>query len=302
VAMNSDESVRRLKGPGRPINPQGQRKSVLEALRCVDEVRVFDGDDARSLIEELKPMVLTNGFGYAYDEVVGRDLLEGYGGKVVITCTGDARDEPSTTKIQRRVLRATEIAGAVRAGAPYSVNPVDKLRLMADEFLKVAALPGDVADLGAYRGGTSLILRRLATDKHLHLFDNWGKGTPYDDPLCHHKKGEWACAALECWNVVGQDDRTHYHQGVFPASLSSVQIVDGNYLKFCFVYVDMDTEQATRDAIEFFWPRLVPGGKLFFDDWNHLPCAGVEKAIRESFRENELTLCVPLNACIVEKP
>lgn len=296
VALNSDESVRRLKGPSRPINPVGQRRAVLEALRCVDEVKVFDGDDAIPLIKEIKPSILTNGFGYTLDKVVGRDLVESWGGRAVVTCDGDASNEPSTTKIVQRVLRSGDVIEICRVGARYSVNPFDKLKLMADEFLKVSILQGDVADLGAYKGGTSLILRRLAPDgKQLYLFDTW-EGTPYDDNLCHHKKGEWAADISECMKVVGD---VNYVQGVFP--YTSKEVSDR---KFCFVYVDMDTYQSTKDAISFFWPRLVSGGVLLFDDYRWHACAGVEKAVDEVFTDTktcDVRIVQSQYACIVRK-
>lgn len=299
VALNSDISVKVLKGLERPINPQNQRKAVLEALRCVDEVQVFDGPDAIPLIREVKPQVLTNGFGYELDDIVGRELVESWGGKVAITCRGDASDEPSTTKIVKRV-RTADVIEICRIGANASVNPFEKLKLMADYFLSVKELPGDVADLGACRGGTSLILRRLAPEKHLHIFDTW-EGTPYDDPLCHHKRGEWAVPLEECQKLVGNGEATHYHQGIFPSSLVGLDTRDSRLQGYCFVYVDMDTEQATRHAIEFFWPRLVMGGKIVFDDFAWLACRGVEKAVREVFSNNQLIIIPSLYTCVIEK-
>lgn len=301
VAMNSDESVRRLKGPTRPINPQNQRKAVLEALRCVDEVRVFDGDDATPLFKEIKPAVLTNGFGYTRDAVVGKDLVEGWGGRVVITCQGDASNEPSTTKAVTRILRSGDVIEICRVAGAHSVNPFSKLRLMADEFMKVVDLAGDVADCGAYRGATSLILRRLAPDKHLHLFDTWS-GTPFDDELCHHKKGEWAASLEDCRELVGRDSNTYYHPGIFPYDTPDYV----KQLEFCFVYVDMDTYQSTLDAINFFWPRLVPNGVLFFDDFGWHACGGVQKAVREMFTSTEhvdwsMRVIEPQYTCMVVK-
>jgi len=274
VAMNSDKSVRRLKGPARPVNPQNQRKAVLEALRCVDEVRVCE--EPLDVLKELKPSILTNGFGYTPDTVVGKDLVESWGGKVVVTCFGDASNEPSTTKIVRKLLRLGDIVEICRVGSRYSVNPYEKLRLMADEFLKVVHLAGDVADLGAYRGGTSLILRRLAPEKRLYLFDTWN-GTPFNDELCHHKKGEWPSSLEECQSIVGKDKLTIYFEGIFPYVVEN-QIKEN---AFCFVYVDMDTYQSTCDAINYFWPKLVPGGVLLLDDYGWEPCAGVKKAVEE---------------------
>lgn len=293
VALNSDESVRALKGAERPINPQNQRKAVLEALRCVDEVRLFDGPTALPLIHELKPDVLTNGFGYTPEQVVGRGVVEAWGGKVVVTCVGDASNEPSTTKIVRRV-RAADVANVIRAAAPYSVNPPEKLKLIAEELLKTTRLPGDVADLGTMRGGTAFVLRKLAPDKRLHLFDTWA-GTPIDDPLCHHKKGEWAASLEECQRLVGNGEMNCYHAGVFPETAS--QGAD----QYCFVYVDMDTQQATADALAFFWPRLVPGGRLLVDDYGWEPCAGVRVAVDEAFGERKQVISA-LFACIMEKP
>ena len=279
VALNSDYSVRVLKGPERPINPEGQRKAVLEALRCVDEVKVFDGLTPEAVIYSTRPDVLTAGYGYTPDKIVGKDFVEGYGGKVVVTCPKDSRDEPSTTKIVKRVRQA-DVVEVCRIGANSSVNPFEKLKLMADHFLTVKDLPGDVADLGTCRGGTAYILRKLAPDKHLQMFDTW-EGTPYDDPLCHHKKGEWKASLEECKKLVGNGDMTHYYQGVFPELKPALQ-------QFCFVYVDMDTEQATRDAIEFFWPRLVQGGKMVIDDYGWGPCSGVKKAVDEFIKEDML--------------
>jgi hypothetical protein len=127
------------------------------------------------------------------------------------------------------------------------------------------------------------------------MFDTWN-GTPYDDPLCHHKAGEWKAPLDECKVLVGNSDFTHYHTGVFP---DSVMAEGSEKQTYSFVFVDMDTEQATRDAIHFFWPRIIPGGKMVLDDWAWPPCAGVEKAVRENFRENQLKIVG--NICIVEK-
>lgn len=289
VALNSDESVRRLKGTTRPINPQDQRKAVLEALRCVDEVRVFDGDTAETLIQEIKPDVLTNGFGHT--EVVGAKLLEAWGGRAVITCTGDAKVEPSTTKI----VKALSLVEACRLGSTVSINPFAKLKLMAERFQGTINLPGHVADLGAYRGGTSVILRRLAPDKVLHIFDTWA-GNPYNDPLCHHKAGEWPADCGDCRRFVGVNDLTAYYKGIFPDTIENYN--DHPY-EYSFVYVDMDTERATKDAIDFFWPRMVSGGEMFFDDYDWEPCAGVKKAVDETFTEK---LVFPQqHSCVVVK-
>jgi D-glycero-beta-D-manno-heptose 1-phosphate adenylyltransferase len=83
VGLNSDRSVRANKGPDRPITPQAERAELLEALVFVDGVVVFDEETPRSLIAALQPDVLVKGADWAEDAIVGRDIVEGRGGRVV---------------------------------------------------------------------------------------------------------------------------------------------------------------------------------------------------------------------------
>jgi D-beta-D-heptose 7-phosphate kinase/D-beta-D-heptose 1-phosphate adenosyltransferase len=83
VAVNTDASVRRNKGPGRPIVPARQRAEVLAALGCVDWVVLFGESTPRAAIRALRPDVLAKGGDWALDAIVGRDDVEGWGGRVV---------------------------------------------------------------------------------------------------------------------------------------------------------------------------------------------------------------------------
>lgn len=76
VGLNSDESVSRLKGPNRPINNQIQRKTMLESIRYVDEVRIFNDDTPLKLIEDLRPNIIVKGGDYLKEEVIGNSLAE----------------------------------------------------------------------------------------------------------------------------------------------------------------------------------------------------------------------------------
>ena len=84
VALNDDGSVRRLKGPGRPINEQGARAEVLASLQPVDLVTLFAADTPIEVIEALRPALLVKGGDYRPEQVVGRELVESYGGRVLI--------------------------------------------------------------------------------------------------------------------------------------------------------------------------------------------------------------------------
>ena len=82
IGLNSDDSVRRLKGPTRPINGEKERAFVLAALACVDYVVVFDEDTPKELIETVRPDVLVKGGDYTLDNIVGADFVTQNGGTV----------------------------------------------------------------------------------------------------------------------------------------------------------------------------------------------------------------------------
>ena len=83
VGLNSDRSVRLVKGPARPITAEAERAEILEALACVDGVVIFDEPTPHDLIEALQPDVLVKGADWAADAIVGRDIVEARGGRVV---------------------------------------------------------------------------------------------------------------------------------------------------------------------------------------------------------------------------
>lgn len=84
VGLNSDDSVRRLKGPMRPIQPQEARARILAALEFVEAVVIFEEDTPLRLIEKVSPDVLVKGGDYTVDTVVGADFVRSRGGEVVI--------------------------------------------------------------------------------------------------------------------------------------------------------------------------------------------------------------------------
>ena len=83
VGLNSDRSVRQMKGAGRPIVPERERAEVLAALECVDAVVIFDEPTPREIVTELLPDVLVKGGDWASDRIIGREEVEAAGGRVV---------------------------------------------------------------------------------------------------------------------------------------------------------------------------------------------------------------------------
>lgn len=102
VALNSDASVERLKGPGRPHVPQAERAEVLLALEPVDRVVVYDEPTPRDLIRDLLPDVLVKGADWEADAIVGRGEVEAAGGRVVRV---ELRPDQSTSSLVERIRR-----------------------------------------------------------------------------------------------------------------------------------------------------------------------------------------------------
>lgn len=110
VATNSDASVRRLKGEGRPINSQADRAEVLAALTTVDAVIVFDQDTPKALIDSLVPDVLIKGADYEIGEIVGADTVTKHGGKVLRFTLVEGK---SSSKVLERASQSLDKAKTV---------------------------------------------------------------------------------------------------------------------------------------------------------------------------------------------
>ena len=100
VGINDDASVRRLKGPERPILPEQERRELVAALRCVDLAVLFGEDTPARIIEQVAPDVLVKGGDWAIDRIVGREFVEGRGGRVQ---TIRVREGHSTTHLVERI-------------------------------------------------------------------------------------------------------------------------------------------------------------------------------------------------------
>jgi D-beta-D-heptose 7-phosphate kinase / D-beta-D-heptose 1-phosphate adenosyltransferase len=105
VALNSDASVHRLKGAGRPVVVQAGRAAILADLPCVTHVLIFDEDTPLLVLDRLRPDVLVKGGTYSVNEVVGKEFVEGYGGRVYVTG-------------RLAGVSTTAILGAMRAEGP----------------------------------------------------------------------------------------------------------------------------------------------------------------------------------------
>jgi D-beta-D-heptose 7-phosphate kinase/D-beta-D-heptose 1-phosphate adenosyltransferase len=100
VGVNSDRSVRVLKGPERPVTPQHERVEVLLALACVDAAVIFDEETPHAIISAIQPDILVKGADWAANDVIGRDVVEARGGRVERIALVEGR---STTNVISRI-------------------------------------------------------------------------------------------------------------------------------------------------------------------------------------------------------
>ena len=101
VAVNSDDSVRALKGDGRPLMPAEERAEILSAFEDVDAVVIFSEPDVRTLVSEIRPNIQAKGTDYTADSVPERDVVAKFGGRVEIV--GDPKDHSASDIIRSRL-------------------------------------------------------------------------------------------------------------------------------------------------------------------------------------------------------
>lgn len=101
VAINSDDSLRALKGEGRPVMPESERAEIVAALTVVDAVVIFPELDVRAIIREIRPDVQAKGTDYTPESVPERDVVAEYGGRIAIV--GDAKNHSTSEIIRTRL-------------------------------------------------------------------------------------------------------------------------------------------------------------------------------------------------------
>jgi rfaE bifunctional protein nucleotidyltransferase chain/domain len=105
VGLNSDDSVRQLKGPGRPLMPEGERAEILAAISFVDYIVIFHEPNVERLLLQIRPDIHCKGTDYTVDSVPEREVVLSYGGRIAIV--GDPKDH-STRDLIREVLKRAE--------------------------------------------------------------------------------------------------------------------------------------------------------------------------------------------------
>lgn len=186
---------------------------------------------------------------------------------------------------------ATVLAAMREQSGAMALADINRIWLFAQlaALIERESVPGAVAEFGVYKGKTAKLLRMLCPGRDLYLFDTFdgfdGRdlaegGT--DDAGRHALDGAFkdtSEAAVRAF--VGEDPLTHYKTGWFPDSANGL----GEELRFALVHVDCDLEQPAEAALQWFWPRISPGGAMIFHDHGSGHWPGIARALDRYFAE-----------------
>lgn len=157
-------------------------------------------------------------------------------------------------------------------------------------------MPGAMAEVGVFRGGSAKLICEVKGDKPLYLFDTY-EGLPPSSEADRgvHRENQYACSLEEIQQYLDDYENLHYHKGLFPDSAADVP-----EQTYCFAHFDVDLYEGTRGCLEYFYPRMVPGGIMISHDYGIL--AGVEKAFHEFFVDKpEEIIDQPTTQCMIVK-
>jgi hypothetical protein len=137
-------------------------------------------------------------------------------------------------------------------------------------------IPGDVAEVGVYRGGSARLMCEVRGNRALYLFDRF-EGLPDTDQVdSRFGAGQYAASFEKVQNYLAAFPNVHIYRGLFPATSGPIE-----NKRFSLVHLDADLYQPTRDSLEFFYPRVNAGGMFLIHDY--LWAEGVRKAVQEFF-------------------
>ena len=142
----------------------------------------------------------------------------------------------------------------------------------------VQKIAGDAAEVGVFRGASAKVIRLALPEKRLHLFDTF-EGLPEPEAIDgNFPSGRFSCGLDQVKDYLGSEPDTHFYAGLFPASGAPVED-----RTFAFVHLDMDLYKGTLAALNWFYPRMSPGGVILTHDYIVQP--GPTKAFEEFFEE-----------------
>lgn len=184
---------------------------------------------------------------------------------------------------------------------------LEEAYLLFSSVQATTSIPGVIAEVGVYKGGSAIILCEAKGDKALYLFDTFS-GMPMSEIT--HDSDQWSRKTHQDTSVEGIKTYLAVYPnieiipGIFPMSIPNRL----HAMSFSLVNLDVDLYQPTLEALNFFWPRISPGGRLISHNYNSVcydidDTPGVKKAFKEYFK-NQIHLIVEIaeTQCVVIKP
>jgi hypothetical protein len=145
---------------------------------------------------------------------------------------------------------------------------------------KTKNLKGETADVGVYKGGSAKIIAHFKGNRRLHLFDTFCK-MPDPEPIDGFHVCEYGDTLKQVEDLLEGYKDVYFYRGVFPSVLPDTK-------KYSFVNLDMDLYSGTKDALNYFYPRMVKGGIIISHDYNSINCQGVKRAFGEYFKPEQI--------------
>jgi O-methyltransferase len=163
------------------------------------------------------------------------------------------------------------------------VQPFEDFFNLYQLVIKTRKVPGAIAELGVYRGGSARLIASLKGDKELHLFDTFEGMPEVRLGLDYHSTGDFGGSWLEeVKRYLGDYNQIFYYKGFFP---DSAKELGKSPVRFSLVHLDVDIYESTKAGLEFFYPRINTGGIIISHDYRSLRCPGVKKAFDEFFAD-----------------
>lgn len=171
---------------------------------------------------------------------------------------------------------------------PFTLASREKLRAIWDLLVSTKRIPGDLAELGVYRGGVTKLMAVACPSRKVFAFDTFT-----GMPTTGRESGEWHTPG-QFSDVGDVRQRLKVHSnvkclaGVFPQSANGLE-----RCQFALVHLDADWHSSTFEGLRWFWPRLVVGGLIVLDDWGWPYCPGVLSAVRKYFdNRHDASFCI----------
>jgi hypothetical protein len=196
-----------------------------------------------------------------------------------------SRKDPAVLKLLKEIYR--DRRSLLSAFEQYLIYSVARAQ---------SKMPGAIAEVGVFRGGSAKLICEVKGDKPFHLFDTY-EGLPPASEADRgiHRENQYACSLEEIQRYLDGYDNLHFHKGIFPASAAGVP-----EQTYCFAHFDVDLYEGTKGCLEYFYPRMQRGGIMISHDYGIL--AGVEKAFHEFFEDKpEEIIDQPTTQCMIVK-